>query len=56
MNAQERYMQHELVRAIRNASWRIGSLQKQLEDAVAERQRLRQHLRQLEQESGEGKC
>jgi hypothetical protein len=50
MNEQERYMQAELIRAIWHQSHRIGSLQKQLEDALAERQRLRQHLRQLEQE------
>jgi hypothetical protein len=45
------FMKHELMQAIRNASWRIGMLQRQLEDAVAERQRLRPHLRQLEQEA-----
>jgi hypothetical protein len=50
MNEQERYMQAELMRAIWHQSHRIGLLQKQLEDALAERQRLRQHLRQLEQE------
>jgi hypothetical protein len=39
MNEQEERMQAELMRAIWHTSHRIGLLQKQLEDALAERHR-----------------
>ncbi len=53
MNEGDRYIQAELTRAIWHTSNQISLLEKQLQDAVRERQRLRQHLRALEREGEE---
>jgi hypothetical protein len=56
MNEQESYIRAHLLRELWHTDHRVGQLQRLLEDAVAERQRLRQHLRQLEQEEEKGEC
>ncbi len=50
MNEQEYYIKAEITRALWQASQRIGHLQRLLEEAVAERERLRRHLREVEKE------
>ncbi len=44
------FIRFELLQSIRRASWRIGVLQRELEAETAERERLRRHLRQIEEE------
>ncbi len=45
------YIKQELLQSLRRSSWRIGILQRELEAATAERERLRRHLRQVEEEA-----